>query len=195
MRVDRFVLAICSFFSAPYALVSGQQWIGYAFAQAQGAPTGDPGKVLVGRLDLEKYKTTLKGLTQFGDRQQGTDRNRAAVDWIEAQLRSYGCTNTERIRYSYDAPGPQFQRSAPAVPAREIASGEIRAGLGGARLRGMTRSVAPNNDPDAQSDPALRALNAQPAAPGPTPRRDSADPGSGRRGAGERRSPRRALSS
>jgi hypothetical protein len=49
--------------------------------------------MLVGRLELERYKATIKGLTQFGDRRQGTDRNRAAVDWIEAQLKSYGCTN------------------------------------------------------------------------------------------------------
>ena len=53
---------------------------------------------LVSRLDLEKYKTTIKGLTQFGDRRQGTERNRKAVDWIEAQLKSYGCP-TERIKY------------------------------------------------------------------------------------------------
>ena len=52
----------------------------------------------VGRLDLKKDKATIKGLTQFGDRRQGTDRNRAAVDWIEAQFKSYGCTNTERIK-------------------------------------------------------------------------------------------------
>src|SRR3954468_13424160 len=45
---------------------------------------------MVARLDLEHYKATIKGLTQFGDRRQGTERNRAAVDWIEAQLRSYG---------------------------------------------------------------------------------------------------------
>ena len=57
----------------------------------------DAVKDLVGRLDLEKYKATIKGLTQFGDRRQGTDRNRQAVDWIEAQLKSYGCTNTERM--------------------------------------------------------------------------------------------------
>jgi hypothetical protein len=63
-------------------------------AQAQIAPADDPIKAMVGRLDLEKYKTTIKALTQFGDRQQGTDRNKAAVDWIEVQLRSYGCTNT-----------------------------------------------------------------------------------------------------
>ncbi|MDQ2766006.1 MAG: hypothetical protein M3Y30_02515, partial [Gemmatimonadota bacterium] len=38
---------------------------------------------MVSQLELEKYKATVKGLTQFGDRRQGTDRNRAAVDWIE----------------------------------------------------------------------------------------------------------------
>jgi Peptidase family M28 len=47
-------------------------------------------KSLVARLDVEKYKATIKGLTQFGDRRQGTQRNRDAVDWIESQLKSYG---------------------------------------------------------------------------------------------------------
>ena len=60
-------------------------------------PATDTGRTeirnMVARLDLEKYKATIKGLTQFGDRRQGTDRNRAAVDWIEAQLKSYGCTD------------------------------------------------------------------------------------------------------
>lgn len=72
---------------------------------AGGAPAPqaeDPIRTMVGRLSLEKYKETLRGLTQFGDRRQGTSRNRAAVDWIEAQLKSYGCTNTERIVYTYD---------------------------------------------------------------------------------------------
>src|ERR1700728_4068891 len=64
----------------------------------------DPVATLVGRLDLERYKATIKGLTQFGDHRQGTDRNRAAIDWIEAQLKSYGCTNTERIHYDYQPP-------------------------------------------------------------------------------------------
>ena len=66
--------------------------------------TPDPVRDLVGRLDLERYKATIKGLTQFGDRRQGTKRNRDAVDWIEAQLKSYGCTPTERITYQYPAP-------------------------------------------------------------------------------------------
>src|SRR6185295_9039421 len=65
----------------------------------------DVPQVLVARLELEKYKATIKGLTQFGDRRQGTDRNRAAVDWIEAQLKSYGYP-TERIHYEYNPPPP-----------------------------------------------------------------------------------------
>src|SRR5262245_45308825 len=61
---------------------------------------------LVARLDLERYKATIKGLTLFGDRLHGTDRNRAAVDWIETQLKSYGCA-TERFAYQYPPPEPE----------------------------------------------------------------------------------------
>ncbi|MEP6779323.1 MAG: peptidase M28, partial [Gemmatimonadaceae bacterium] len=60
-----------------------------ALAQRGGAGRGlgataadtaeDPVKTMVGRLDLEQYKATVKGLTQFGDRRQGTKRNRDAV--------------------------------------------------------------------------------------------------------------------
>ncbi|HEY6219605.1 MAG TPA: hypothetical protein VIV65_06085, partial [Gemmatimonadaceae bacterium] len=57
-------------------------------------------RLLVKRLELERYKATLVGLSQFGDRRQGTERNRKAVDWIEAQLKSYGCP-TERVIYQY----------------------------------------------------------------------------------------------
>src|SRR5215203_1292266 len=70
-------------------------------ASAAAPVASDPIKTMVERLDLEKYKATIKGLTQFGDRRQGTARNRAALDWIEAQLKSYGCANTERITYEY----------------------------------------------------------------------------------------------
>src|SRR6266705_3372658 len=88
-----------------------------AYCQAQNAPA-DPIKVLVGRLDLNAYKATIKGLTQFGDRREGTARNRAAVDWIEAQLKSYGCT-TERLKYEYLEPGrtssePRVEVASPA---------------------------------------------------------------------------------
>jgi hypothetical protein len=57
----------------------------------------------VDRLNLDSYKATLKGLTQFGDRREGTQRNRDAVAWIEAQLKSYGCA-TERMTYEPPAP-------------------------------------------------------------------------------------------
>ncbi len=127
----------------------------------------DPVAVLVGRLNLESFKAAIKGLTQFGDRREGTDRNRAAIDWIEAQLKKYGCTNTERMVYVYNPPAPQTQPTvAAATPGAAIASGELRSGVGGSRLRGITRSVVPNNNPDAQTDPALRALNAQTPTPG-----------------------------
>ena len=52
--------------------------------------SADPIKTMVDRLELERYKDTIKGLTQFGDRRQGTERNRNALDFIEAQLKSYG---------------------------------------------------------------------------------------------------------
>src|SRR5688500_7678913 len=76
----------------------------YAQARAPGDSTPDPVREMVARLDLEKYKATVKGLTRFGDRRQGTDRNRAALDWIEAQLKSYGCINTERLSYEFPTP-------------------------------------------------------------------------------------------
>jgi hypothetical protein len=127
----------------------------------------DAVKVLVGQLELERYKATIKGLTAFGDRRQGTDRNRAAVDWIEARLKSYGCANVERLKYVYDPPPAQPQTARGAPPNPVIASGEIRSGSGGSRYRGITKPTGVNTNPDAQRDAKLRALNSQPATPGP----------------------------
>jgi hypothetical protein len=121
----------------------------------------DPIRTMVGRLDLEKYKATIKGLTQFGDRRQGTDRNRAAIDWIEAQLKSYGCTNTERITYDFQPPAP-VARPAGAPPAAR----DPNVAQGGGRLRGNRRRTGVNTDSLAQPDAKLRALNSQPSAPG-----------------------------
>src|SRR6185436_9334211 len=84
---------------------------------------------LVGRLELEKYKTTLKGLTQFGDRRQGTQRNRDAVDWIQKQLESYGYTNAQRIQY--DPPVPT-RTCGPSVPESVVVPAAPRAGGAGA---------------------------------------------------------------
>jgi hypothetical protein len=159
MIANAFAIGLCGLTIAVSTPVFAQQ--------SPVVPSDDPTRALVGRLDLERYKATIRGLGQFGDRQQGTDRNRAAVDWIEAQLRSHGCT-TERIRYVYNAPGlHRDQQVAARPPGAVINSGEIVAGLGGARMRGITLPVAPNNNPVTQTDPRLRALNEGPSTPGP----------------------------
>jgi hypothetical protein len=125
---------------------------------APAAQPEDPIRTLVGRLDLEKYKATIKGLTQFGDRRQGTDRNRAAIDWIEAQLESYGCTNTERLKYDYQPPETTAGRGG---------RGRGRGGRGGLPQKGFRAPTGVNNDPMKQPDEKLRALNSQPSTPGP----------------------------
>ena len=78
----------------------------------------DPARELVSRLTLEDYKTTLKGLTQFGDRRQGTQRNRDAVDWIEQWLVDVGCSDVERLHYVYD-PEPRPPRTRRPRPETE----------------------------------------------------------------------------
>lgn len=139
-------------------------------ALAAGLAAGSPGRLavraqddavqtLVDRLELEKYKATIKGLTQFGDRRQGTDRNRAAVDWIEAQLKSYGCP-TERIKYVYEPPPPN-----PAAGRGGRGRGNVA--QGGGRPRGNRIPTGVNTDPMKQPDEKLRALNMQPTTPGP----------------------------
>ena len=112
---------------------------------------------LVARLELERYKETIRGLTRFGDRRQGTDRNRAAIDWIESQLRQYGCADIARLRYSYS---PE-QKPSPSGPP--VAKG---APQGGGRFRGQQGPTGVNDDPQRQPDAKLRALNSQPSAPG-----------------------------
>ena len=159
MNANKFAVGLCGLAIWTSAPAYSQQ--------ATIAPNDDPKRVLVGRLDLERYKATLRGLGQYGDRQQGTDRNRAAVDWIEAQLRSYGCA-PERIKYVYNSAGlSRDQQIVAHPPGTPVGSGEIVMGLGGARIRGMTLPVVPNNNPGAQTDPMLRALNEGPSTPGP----------------------------
>jgi len=123
-------------------------------------------RTLVGRLDLEKYKATIKGLTQFGDRRQGTERNRDAVDWIEAQLKSYGCTNTERITYEYQPPAPPAQLDSAAIAARRAAAARSTQAQGGGRIRGNRAPTGVNTDSLKQPDARIRAINAEPTTPG-----------------------------
>lgn len=131
-------------------------------AAAQASP--DPVAHLVDQLSLDRYKATIQGLTRFGDRRQGTARNRAALDWIEAQLKSYGCSNTERLQYEFTEParrGPvQLQPRRAGGPAAQ----------GGGTLFGRRAPIGVNTDPQAQPDEALRALNAEPPPLGTGPR-------------------------
>src|SRR3954453_17069459 len=162
MGANSRAVGLCGFAIA----LSAPLLVPQAFAQ-QRVPADDPTRALVGRLDLEKYKATLKGLAQFGDRQEGTERNRKAVDWIEAQLKSYGCADIERLKYVFEGRGLARGPGPTTGPSSTVASGEVRPGLGGARIRGVTLPVFPNNDLNAQTDPALRALNAEVSTPGP----------------------------
>ena len=78
-------------------------------------------KQITSRLDFESYKALIKGLAQFGDREQGTERNAKAVDWIEAQLRSWGYT-TERIKYDYVPRGGGAPEPREEVYATKVGS-------------------------------------------------------------------------
>jgi hypothetical protein len=129
----------------------------------------DPAARLVSQLDLGRYKETIRNLARFGDRRQGTERNRKAIDWIEAQLKSYGCV-TERIRYEFTPPAPR-----PPGSPRPAAAGGGRggpAGQGGSTLFGTRVRTSVNEDPLAQPDERLRALNAEQPDPKGGPREE-----------------------
>ena len=128
----------------------------------------NPVRVLVDRLDLESYKSTLKGLTQFGDRRQGTTRNRDSLDWIEQQLIAAGCNNVERITYIYD-PEPRPPRAA--TPRRTSTQGlktstggtvgRNGSGPGGSSIFGYRAPTGVNRDLNAQADERIRLLNTE----------------------------------
>ncbi len=154
------LVATCSLLAAAAAPLAAQ-------SVPQPAPDTavDAIKNMVAMLSLDQYKATIKGLTQFGDRRQGTDRNRAAVDWIEAKLKSYGCTPTARITYDYQPPPPR----ARPTPEQIAAAQHLRAegwGEGGSRVRGVRARTGVNNDSLKQPDPAIRATDSQPSTPG-----------------------------
>ena len=163
----RLLMATTALFVA--GLVSSDGAQRGASTQPGGPPSQDHVQMLVDRLDLERYKATIKGLTAFGDRREGTDRNRAAVNWIEAQLQSYGCTNTERIVYDYQprpaaprpagTPAPVPQTAGTVVPQSATSAG-------GGRPRGIRTVTTVNTDPMKQPDEKLRALNMQPSTAG-----------------------------
>ncbi len=83
-------------------------------------------------------------------------------------MKSYGCTNTERIHYEYEPPagrGGAGGGRGGAGGTRPPQNATI--GPGGARRRGNRQPEGVNNDPLKQPDEKLRALNSQPSTPGP----------------------------
>ena len=157
--------AACSLFIVTFCTAS------VSFAQPDNS---DPVRELVSRLELESYKNTIKGLTQFGDRRQGTTRNRNAVDWIEQQLIAAGCDNVERLHYVYD-PAPVQPRTAPpqssAVPDLTTPTGgrvgRNGSGPGGSSIFGYRAPTGVNRDLEAQPDERIRMLNAEEPVNGP----------------------------
>ena len=139
MRSRLMIVAACVLMVGLFSFASARSSRGAA-SPAQTETVADPVKILVDRLDLERYKATIKGLTQFGDRRQGTDRNRRAIDWIEAQLKSYGCANTERLKYDYQPPS-QTRAPGGRIP-REVRARRRRprpSAVGGGRPEGTPR--------------------------------------------------------
>ncbi|MBT94504.1 MAG: peptidase M28 [Acidimicrobiaceae bacterium] len=128
---------------------------------------------MVSRLDLEQYKSVIKGLAQFGDRRQGTARNRRAVDWIEEQLQAIGCTNTQRLHYVYDPePRPPRDRTQTSEQTDLTTStggrvGRNGSGPGGAAIFGYRAPTRVNRDLMAQPDERIRDLNREEPINGP----------------------------
>jgi len=112
-------------------------------------------RTLVGRLNLQRYKSTIESLSEFGDRRQGTRRNRDAVDWIEAQLKSYGCADVERLTYTYVAPRNANDDAAPAAAVDAFKG----SGPGGATVFGKGRRPGVNRDLMKQPDARIREMN------------------------------------
>ena len=164
---------------ASFGVTAAAFWLGAAapaLHAQQSTAEDDPVAALVSRLTLDNYKTTLKGLTQFGDRRQGTQRNRDAVDWIEEQLQEFGCTNTERIFYIYPPPPPPDAAPRGTPPRRgagrrpapnegDLATatggrvGRRGPGSGGSTLFGYRGPTGVNRDLMAQPDERIRELN------------------------------------
>ena len=144
--------------------------------QSAGGDVGDTLRALVSRLDLERYKAVIRGLAAFGDRRQGTTRNREAVDWIEARLEEAGCP-TERLHYTYEPPPPRT--GPPAAPRRRETLnpaeptptggrvGRNGSGPGGSSIFGYRARTGVARDPRVQPDERLRALNLEEPVPGP----------------------------
>ena len=134
MRGNRLVVIVGGMVIVLLVLAFDRRAIGAAQAQAR---PEDPVKTLVGRLDLERYKATIKGLTQFGDRLQGTDRNKAASRLDRSATPSYGCA-PERLRYTSCCRRPRRRTARLRLSLARSPAAKCETELVVRRLRGMT---------------------------------------------------------
>ena len=103
-------------------------------------------KAVVDRLDFDSYKQIVRGLTEFGDREQGTERNARAIDWIEAQLQGWGY-ETARIHYQFTPRGGTEAEPREEVYATKVGSdvpGEMY--IIGGHMDGRGGGQAANDD-------------------------------------------------
>ncbi len=103
---------------------------------------------VVQRMDFDSYVELIRGLADFGDREQGTQRNEDANDWIEAQLQSWGY-ETERVYYEYDASGrnePPRMEPREEVFATKIGTDPSEMYILGAHMDGRGGGEAVNDD-------------------------------------------------
>jgi hypothetical protein len=132
---------------------------------------------VVRRLEFDSYKEIIRGLTQFGDREQGTARNAAAIDWIEGRLRGWGY-ETERVHYMFTPRTAPGEPEAEPEPREEVFATKVGADrpgemfILGAHMDGRGGGEAANDDgsgtalvmeiaralsgPDVESDVSIR---------------------------------------
>jgi hypothetical protein len=164
-------IGVTGWLGAALVAQGGAAGQGRGVAPAQ-ASADDPVRILVAKLQLANYKATVKGLTNFGDRREGTKRNQDAVDWIEAQLKSYGYTNTARVKYDFPAATRGCGPSVPA-PAAPAAGADAAGRAGGNAGRAGGGAAAGQGRGGGTADPG---------AGRPTP--TGGDVGRGRAGSG-----------
>jgi len=132
------------------------------------SPEDEAVQALVQRLDFDSYRTLIEGLAAFGDREQGTERNARAIDWIEEQLRSWGY---ETVRHHYEFEGqPRSQVYATKVGATApdemyIVSGHMDGRGGGQAVNDNASGTALVLEiarilaaPDVRSDRSIRFI-------------------------------------
>jgi hypothetical protein len=116
----------------------------------------DDDSTLVGRLDPHTNRPSRLTHLAIAARARAQSRRRRL---IETQLKSHGCANIARLKYTYLPTDPELP-SGPPIARRPDAA------VGGARYRGIRSHTGVNTDPHLQRDEKLRTLNAEPSKGG-----------------------------